>query len=1266
METKCIDKQNTNWTYALNSLKNELAESFSIHTIGEAAQIINKMKQLNSKQNTRSALSNWEPRIFKIVKGLSSYKSKYCDTKGKILPLSQCEAFLAIDEGQRGWISGKRNNAIICEYQTYIGELPSTDALDAIFLDRLNAIYKEYKSSSDYMSRLVIRRLREISPEFVCKKAAEDEKKDDAGFQLDENGKRVLLEDIPTTRLLILKQLIKVFGWMEGINNRDFSSIGNDEKNLVEKDFHGDYHDIDESIFDVLKDGSAVSSDESEIIIDNGYINAVSKLQGTIRYKAPIILFTKHIGDNLRQIVNDDILKDNFDDAVFVSDCFKKSCGQFAITDFKNYKTMDVAFITSFNDQLKTASQKGYLLPYTQFPYKERLQVIMNEYLGCIELAAPDAIIFEFFADAFKQDVSPQKMKKLISVGKAKKLDFSSLIDGKTDIMDYIGISYCERLDFLLEKYKHKITHNNELYEKIISVRQSMAVSADTGESAAAKKANILTYIKSMKNTDAQIIPALVKTIEDSLLERNAETDIKPGDPDAFFALYTEKEVNNSAVSFFKLFDGVLKTYKSSGGKPVCLADLVDVSKIDIDKIPEDKLPGITEKLETLLIRKSKKLKKNFISGYTRQIGALYNRKVTVSYADWPAYLRLIVICDRYAEKIPATDEIMNAIKNVLCGATVSYLADGDYPVKLDDILVKNKDGMPKILEININNPITLKSDELSEFLRIVEQEAYIDSDYESYLYARLGARYNEATKNDSQLCKENRANLTGARGRYTLLNIADTLAEAKFSAQGKTKEYIYIFAVAFGMTSSFAENDKTNKETDIQQNLFIDYYNDNIVNRTREMFIYGYGINYKNYAEVTFLWVIAQNNLSGKEKLKTAYDIINYCKANGKETLQVDFLSEKNESGPSATEVYKLNFYNTLMELKRSDELQEHLITHYPVSSSVNMMELNSKTETANEALRINCVIVNQILRFLENEKSLYNLDYEDNNPIEFESRLRMYDLLDFFKEYLYLRNRKCKNCTYHSIGNKIFPDCMHYSSACDEYFEAYNINCDDRTREYREERDKLFEKCPKTQVYFENQLLDFNNICNASQTELKYVLDIVRNRLSIDAEEGVCFKEPSRFALVSICYYVITLLNHIQKRMQDGAFRPAFRNFGDFYKVFCEGKVFRVPYKLYQSFENPFNTHLTVLELPLNKNENIKEVQYVGADKLLINAGYQPINSKNIMDIYMIFLAYRETYLPIDNRYHSLMDDMISFFDAQKEHAERIKDAREFAVYR
>ena len=44
-----------------------------------------------------------------------------------------------------------------------------------------------------------------------------------------------------------------------------------------------------------------------------------------------------------------------------------------------------------------------------------------------------------------------------------------------------------------------------------------------------------------------------------------------------------------------------------------------------------------------------------------------------------------------------------------------------------------------------------------------------------------------------------------------------------------------------------------------------------------------GYGINYKNFAEVTFLWCINQTQLSAKEKLKLAYDIIEFCKAKGK-----------------------------------------------------------------------------------------------------------------------------------------------------------------------------------------------------------------------------------------------------------------------------------------------------------------------------------------------------------------------------------------------
>ena len=102
---------------------------------------------------------------------------------------------------------------------------------------------------------------------------------------------------------------------------------------------------------------------------------------------------------------------------------------------------------------------------------------------------------------------------------------------------------------------------------------------------------------------------------------------------------------------------------------------------------------------------------------------------------------------------------------------------------------------------------------------------------YSNAIYEKIKNRYNGATspsKKDNLFQKANE--LLGVdREKYKMLRIADDLANARFSSQGKTREYLYIFAIAFGMTYGCESDDfqnKTNRKdpralTDIQKNLF-------------------------------------------------------------------------------------------------------------------------------------------------------------------------------------------------------------------------------------------------------------------------------------------------------------------------------------------------------------------------------------------------------------------------------------------------------------
>ena len=122
---------------------------------------------------------------------------------------------------------------------------------------------------------------------------------------------------------------------------------------------------------------------------------------------------------------------------------------------------------------------------------------------------------------------------------------------------------------------------------------------------------------------------------------------------------------------------------------------------------------------------------------------------------------------------------------------------------------------------------------------------------------------------------------------RYKLLKAANDLATGKFRTAGSTKKNLYLFAMVYGMTY-YSGNAKSGEivdyETDIEKNLFLDYYTNNLVQfifqdyRDKlceyELDPSGQGINYKNYAEMIYLYYI-NKNISPQEKLRRSSEMI-------------------------------------------------------------------------------------------------------------------------------------------------------------------------------------------------------------------------------------------------------------------------------------------------------------------------------------------------------------------------------------------------------
>lgn len=137
--------------------------------------------------------------------------------------------------------------------------------------------------------------------------------------------------------------------------------------------------------------------------------------------------------------------------------------------------------------------------------------------------------------------------------------------------------------------------------------------------------------------------------------------------------------------------------------------------------------------------------------------------------------------------------------------------------------------------------------------------------------------------------------------GPYGLLKIVDDLANANFRTGGGTKKSLYLFAMVYGMT--YYSGNKNSLEiidykTDIETRLFRDYYSNNFMRFISETYseniceyeldTSGQGINYKNYAEMVYLYYIAKP-LIPQDKIRLSCEMI--------ETIQNEFAEARNHS---------------------------------------------------------------------------------------------------------------------------------------------------------------------------------------------------------------------------------------------------------------------------------------------------------------------------------------------------------------------------------
>ena len=218
---------------------------------------------------------------------------------------------------------------------------------------------------------------------------------------------------------------------------------------------------------------------------------------------------------------------------------------------------------------------------------------------------------------------------------------------------------------------------------------------------------------------------------------------------------------------------------------------------------------------------------------------------------------------------------------------------------------------------------------------------------------------------------------------KYELIQLADDLASGKFRTYGKTKRFLYLFAMVFHMRAYDSPTDPDyDPNLDVEKNLFRDYYNDNLLRYITEDYSTnaaayerepsGEGINYKNYAEVIYLYYLNRPGLNPRQRITAAKGMIDKCTRRARKE---HLLRPVEETPREYSEYYQRQFLSEVCALK-PEALEDYICRNYVFPDTLDKMgPMMAESQHRSAALVYDRVLA----RVLEGDvpEDLVGLDY-------------------------------------------------------------------------------------------------------------------------------------------------------------------------------------------------------------------------------------------------------------------------------------------------
>ena len=549
---------------------------------------------------------------------------------------------------------------------------------------------------------------------------------------------------------------------------------------------------------------------------------------------------------------------------------------------------------------------------------------------------------------------------------------------------------------------------------------------------------------------------------------------------------------------------------------------------------------------------------------------------------------------------IPSSAELENRMLAAFFKASLKYASPQDYLTRLINRLIGNKWE---------NDPLRLRL--LRQFIAEGGALAYKvqrENGKKQTVYIYKGKHYlTEYAKNrlgvkpatDVELAEAMDDGvfdiLKGAKrddiksdGKYGLIKMISDLASGYFRTGGNTKRALYLFAMVFGMSFYTGSTTKwsslpviRDSDTDIELNLFVDFYCNNMIRYMRQEYDdvqltqvdtdpSGHGINFKNYAEIIYLYFISRTDLDAREKLSRSNEMLLEIDRRLKEGLispvVTDYGDHSGENNPSmGTAHYMQMVYGTEnihydIFGMGEEELLEFICLHYACDRG---------------------------------QKGFLQVSAEQNTAYGIYRELRKRLAIQL----------KCRNSNLNPLSSvsvteeeteRYLKECQEGIWFCDP---AWNVNNVDSMM-------ARIEPYVAPEVYPKEEYERFARMMNCCHGILGG--QGAQARLHIDSPEKV-----TRSALLTVYYYYFNVRQSMIKDIEDMSFEEVF----NFFAGLCPEES--VPDNTPESDSAPCSLD-AIRHNPACMNPDL------GLNTLLLSAYYQPLNGKNIFDVITVFSSY------------------------------------------